>query len=116
MIGPNAAHQRNQLGDYISNTILQEIVTVLDGIKNKVPACTKVTYVKGCDVFKTDVNDITEAKEAARKSDVAIVVVGENERKGTVGTVGEGCDVASLDLTGLQEKLIKAVYLSLEIP
>ena len=109
VIGPNAANERNQLGDYISNTILQKIVTVLDGIKNKVSPKTKVTYVKGCDVFKTDTNEISKACKAAKKADVAIIVVGENERKAENGTVGEGRDVASLDLTGLQEDLVKAV-------
>lgn len=109
VIGPNAANERNQLGDYISNTILQGIVTVLDGVKNKVSPRTKVTYVKGCDVFKTDINNIAEAQSAAKKADVAIVVIGENERKAEIGTVGEGCDVASLDPTGLQQDLVKAV-------
>jgi beta-glucosidase len=43
---------------------------------------------------------------------LAIVVLGENEWQapGHKGTDGEGYDVASLDLTGLQEDLLKAVY------
>jgi beta-glucosidase len=112
VIGPNADHVRNQLGDYTPNVIVQDIVTVLEGIKNKVSAKTRVTYVKGCDVVGSDHDTIAEAVKAARKAEVAIVVLGENEwqtpdRK---GTDGEGYDIASLDLTGLQEDLAKAVY------
>ncbi|MCK4628914.1 MAG: glycoside hydrolase family 3 C-terminal domain-containing protein, partial [Sedimentisphaerales bacterium] len=92
--------------------MLQDIVTVLDGISAKVSPNTKITYVKGCNVLKTDLNEIPKAREAARNADVAIVVVGENERfaPGRVGTNGEHKDVASLDLTGLQQELVKAVY------
>lgn len=112
VIGPNADHERNQLGDYTSKTILQDIVTVLDGIMNEVSSETKVVYVKGCNVLRTDINEIRDARKAAENADVAVVVVGENERRAPdrTGTNGEGRDIASLDLTGLQEDLVKAVY------
>ena len=64
VIGPNADNERNQLGDYTSLTILQDIVTVLDGIKNKVPDA-KVNYVKGCNVLKTNLNEIEKARKVA---------------------------------------------------
>jgi beta-glucosidase len=109
VIGPNANHQRNQLGDYIANNVLQEVTTVFEGIRQKVSSATKVTYVKGCNVMGIAVNEISAAQRAAREADVTIVVVGENEREAPDGTDGEGKDVASLDLTGLQEDLVKAV-------
>ncbi|MCP5112267.1 MAG: hypothetical protein GY953_15695, partial [bacterium] len=49
------------------------------------------------------------AAEVASTSDIAIVVVGENERRAPDGTNGEGLDVVSLDLTGMQLDLVKAV-------
>lgn len=112
IIGPNADNERNQLGDYVSDVIPQDIVTVLDGISAKVSPNTKITYIKGCNVLKTDLNEIPKAQAAARNADVAIVVVGENERfaPDKTGTNGEHKDVASLDLTGLQQELVKAVY------
>ncbi len=109
VIGPNADHARNQLGDYTSKSILQHIVTVLEGIKAKVSPQTQISYVKGCNVVGTALNEIDKAREAAKKADVAIVVVGENERRAPDGTNGEGKDVASLDLSGMQEELIRAV-------
>jgi beta-glucosidase len=110
VIGPNADHGRNLLGDYTSKTILQHIVTVLEGIKVKVSRQTEVVYVKGCNVIGSAVDEIAQAREAARNADVAVVVVGENERRAPDGTNGEGKDVANLDLTGMQEDLIKAVH------
>ncbi|MBN1290517.1 MAG: glycoside hydrolase family 3 C-terminal domain-containing protein [Candidatus Latescibacteria bacterium] len=112
VIGPNADHVRNQLGDYTAWNILQDIVTVLDGIKNKVSPSTRIEYVKGCNVYNTDVNEIEKARKAAKKAEIAIVVVGENQWRVTDDqiTAGEGYDVASLDLTGMQEELIRAVY------
>ena len=112
VIGPNADHEKNLLGDYVSRTILQDIVTILEGIKGKVSPKTQVEYVRGCKVLRTDLNEIPKAREAARRADVAIVVVGENAARSAGQTVtnGEGHDVASLDLTGLQRDLVKAVY------
>ncbi len=105
VIGPNADDERNQLGDYTSKIILQDIVTVLEGIRAKAAPGTKVLHVQGCEVMGERVNQIREAREAARQAQVAVVVVGESRR-----TNGEGRDVASLDLTGMQEELIEAVH------
>ena len=112
VIGPNADHVRNQLGDYTAWNILQDVVTVLEGIQNTVSPQTKVIHVKGCNVFNMDVNEIQKARKAAEKAEVAIVVVGENQWRVTDDriTAGEGYDIASLDLTGMQGDLIRAVY------
>jgi beta-glucosidase len=105
VIGPNANHGRNQLGDYTPKVILQEVVTILKGLEAKVSPGTEVLHVQGCNVTGDRLNQIREAQEAARKAQVAVVVVGEARE-----TNGEGRDVASLDLSGLQEDLIKAVH------
>ncbi len=111
VIGPNADHAKNQLGDYVSHAVLQDIVTVLKGIQATVSPQTKVEYVKGCDVVGTEHNEIAKAQEAARRAKVAIVVIGENEwgSPNHTGTDGEGYDAATLELTGLQLDLVKAV-------
>ena len=91
----------------------QKIVTVLDGIRQKVSPGTRVEYVKGCEVIGGK-PDISAAVEAARKADVVVLVVGEhpnNDGKGDVPpTDGEAFDVASLDLTGYQEELVQARF------
>ncbi|MGH9648020.1 MAG: glycoside hydrolase family 3 C-terminal domain-containing protein [Bryobacteraceae bacterium] len=123
VIGPNADDAVNQLGDYspIHNgpAVLKDlphVVTVLEGIKGKVSASTRVRYAQGCRVLGIAKDGFAEALQVAQKADVAIVVVGEQFGKYesaeslTRPTNGEGRDVVSLDLTGVQEDLIKAVH------
>jgi len=112
VIGPNADHERNLLGDYTSINVTQDIVTILEGIRSKVGREVNIRYVQGCNVVGNDLNEIEQARRAASQSSVAIVVVGENEWRtpGKKGTVGEGYDAATLELTGMQQELVKAVY------
>jgi beta-glucosidase len=112
VIGPNADHAKNQMGDYVSHTVLQHVTTILEGIKAAVSPQTKVEYVKGCDVVGAGHDEIANAQEAAKRAKIAVVVVGENEwgSPNKTGTDGEGYDVATLELTGMQLDLVKAVY------
>jgi len=112
VIGPDADDVTSQLGDYSPHKVPQHVVTVLEGIKAKVGPKTQVVYAPGCAVMGSDKSGFAEAVRAAKNAEVAIVVVGEKQRskEGEESTDGEGSDVASLDLTGVQEDLIKAVY------
>jgi beta-glucosidase len=116
VIGPNADDVMNQLGDYSPRKVLQHVTTVIEGITAVVSPQTKVTHVRGCEITGTDTSGFDDAVKAAKNADVAIVVVGERQHvtKGadTHGqpTDGEGHDVASLDLSGVQEDLIRAVF------
>lgn len=115
VIGPDAENTMNELGDYSPHVVPQHVVTILEGIKAKVGPETKITTAKGCRVLGNHTSGFAEARRAAKNADVAIVVVGENQGQNGVDeekdlpTDGEGHDVASLDLTGVQEDLIKAV-------
>ena len=109
VIGPNADDGVNQLGDYTPQTVPQHVVTILEGVKAKAAPGARVEYVKGCDVIGTGRNEIETARRAARNAEVAIVVLGESPVRPNA-TDGEGYDVASLDLTGMQEELVKAVH------
>lgn len=111
VIGPDADERDNQLGDYTPRKVPQHVVTVLEGIKAKVSGSTRVEYVKGCDVFGADKSTFAKAVAAAKGAEVAVVVVGENTRySDNGGSDGEGRDIATLDLTGLQEQLVEAVF------
>jgi beta-glucosidase len=115
VIGPDADSSSNQLGDYTTRKVLQPVVTVLRGIKEKVGPQTKVYYAKGSNVLGDDKSGFQDAVHAAKSADLAVVVIGEqfgrNEtnQKDRSATDGEGSDVASLDLTGVQEDLVEAV-------
>lgn len=112
LIGPDADDGWSQLGDYSPSAVPQKVITVLDGVRQKVSPATHVEYVKGCEVLG-GTPDIAKAVEAARRATVAIVAVGEHPRnagpRDVPATDGEGHDVASLDLTGSQEELVRAV-------
>jgi beta-glucosidase len=111
VVGPNAANAWNLVGDYAP--FPEHMGSILDGIKGKVSPATRVTYVKGCGILTPEESGIPAAVEAAKHAEVAVVVVGETSRRsgdGEYATDGEGYDVASLDLTGVQEDLIEAVY------
>ena len=112
VIGPNADSPRNQLGDYAPLVIPQHVVTVLEGIRQAVSPETKVTYVQGCDWTDPSPKEIATAAKAAAAAEMAVVVIGERlYREGAKKhpTDGEGYDSATLELTGLQEDLVKAV-------
>ncbi len=116
VIGPDAENLLNFLGDYSPHKVPQHITTVTESIKAKVGPGAKVIAVKGCSVMGTDKSGFAQAIRAAKNAEVAIVVVGEHQGSNEIDedkdppTDGEGHDVASLDLSGVQEALVKAIY------
>ena len=118
VIGPNADDDSLTRYRYGPNAV--KGITVLEGIKNKLGEKVEVNYAKGCDVTdehwpETEVlpepltqkenEEIGKAVEAAKKSDVAVVVLGDG-----TNTVGETASRTSLDLPGRQLDLVQAVY------
>ncbi|MFV0574215.1 MAG: glycoside hydrolase family 3 N-terminal domain-containing protein [Vibrio sp.] len=106
--------------------------TLLEAFKER---CPEVSYHKGCDilterhfnvpVFPGDVDKamnqqltspvsmdksaISDAALTAKNSDFAVVCVGDLAGLFQSGTVGEGSDVDTLDLPGVQQELVEAV-------
>lgn len=74
VIGPNA--DQVQYGDYSYTRDNQSGVTVLAALKERLRGI-EVNYAKGCSITGYDREGIAEAVEAAAKSDVAVVVLGE---------------------------------------
>jgi beta-glucosidase len=114
VIGPNADNAENLFGDYSPMVVPQHVASILDGIKAKVSPSARVLYAKGCNVNDQDKSGFQRATQVAKGIDVAIVVVGEQARREGARdqpppTDGEGYDVASLDLTGVQEDLLRAI-------
>jgi beta-glucosidase len=118
VIGPNADDDNLVRYRYGPNQVTG--VTVLAGIRNKLGNRVQVNYAKGCEVVdehwpQTEIlpepltnkekDEIAKAVEAAKKSDVAVVVLGDSPN-----TVGETASRTSLDLPGRQLDLVQAVY------
>ena len=126
VIGPNADNRYNMLGDYTAPQEDSNVKTVLDGIITKLSP-SRVEYVRGCAIRDTTVNEIEQAIEAARRSEVVIVVVGGSSARdfktsyketgaavaeeGSVSDMecGEGFDRASLSLLGRQQELLESL-------
>lgn len=110
------------------------VVTLLEGFRS-VCGNASITFAQGCHileergtgsaVFPGDIDDnvsldiksllsdrldlIEEAVRVAESSDIAIVCVGDLSGIFQTGTVGEGSDTDTLDLPGVQQKLLDAV-------
>lgn len=116
VIGPNADEIKKLESRY--GPANAPIKTVLQGVKDMLPQAN-VEYAKGCEIIdkyfpESEMYDvpldaderkmITEAVDLARRSDVAIMVLGGNEQ-----TVREEYSRTSLNLCGRQEQLLKEV-------
>ncbi|RAH56766.1 beta-glucosidase [Aspergillus piperis CBS 112811] len=114
VIGP-MAHGFMNYGDYVIYGSQWRGVTPLDGIKAAVGDAATVNYAQGCERWSNDESGFDEAIAAAKKSDVAIVVVGTWSRDQTElwenynATTGEHVDLDSLALVGAQGPLIRAI-------
>jgi beta-glucosidase len=67
----------------------------------------ELVHAQGCDVESDDTSGFVAAVSAASSADVAVVVVGDQAGLFGRGTVGEGNDVQSLDLPGVQRQLVE---------
>jgi beta-glucosidase len=119
VIGPLADDDSNTRNRYGPSGVRG--VTVLEAVRSKLGPGVTVNYAKGCEITnagwpETEVlpeplsreeqDEINRAVEAARKSDAAIVVLGDISPK----TVGESASRTSLDLPGRQLELVQAVH------
>ena len=122
VIGPNA--DQVQYGDYTYTRDNKSGVTVLEGIRHFVGDKVTVRYAKGCSISGLDKSGFAEAVEAARQSDVSVVVLGGTSvilsglgwgrgpgeaEAGDPFTCGEGYDLTDIDPLGVQRELIQAI-------
>jgi beta-glucosidase len=136
VIGPIAASARELLGDYshvLHIETLQEMrhqgettfgfplndqivpayelegrQTILDAIDDRLPG-TDVQYARGTGIHDGSDEEIAQAVELARASEVAVVVVGERSGLTDGSTTGEFRDRQDLGLMGRQQELLEAV-------
>lgn len=119
VIGPNANNRTPLLGNY--NGTPSNYVTVLEGIREKANKGTRVYYAEGCHLYKDRLDPVSlpkdgfaEAVSVAERSDVVIVCLGldpslEGEQ-GDASNVYASGDKETLDLPGVQQELLEALY------
>jgi len=107
--GPGANNQ-TILGEWSRLQPEDNVVTVLEGIESVASNKTKVDFLPIDGYGEIDDSIIKKAAKMAAKSDVAVVVVGENSlRFDKDKTSGENLDRPSLELVGDQLALLKII-------
>jgi beta-glucosidase len=127
VIGPNAADVH--MGGYSRDPGPGNQISILDGIRKRAGDKVQVLYAEGCKITtgkqgwaawyenkveqpdpKADEEGIRAAVAVAKKADVALVVVGENESTNREAWSEQHLgDRDSLELLGAQEALVKAI-------
>jgi beta-glucosidase len=82
----------------------KEGISILDGLKQRAGSSQTISFEKGYTDMVGQTASRQKAVDLAKRSDVAVVVIGENLKK-----VGEGKDRAEIDLDENQLEVIKAV-------
>jgi beta-glucosidase len=116
LIGPLAADKDSPLGSWRGQAEGNSAVSVKEGMA--VYKGNEIAYTKGVNLFKgkpnflnlvevnsTDRTGMEEAIEAAKNAEVVVMVLGEHGFQS-----GEGRSRTNLDLPGLQQELLEAVY------
>ena len=119
VIGPNADSREALIGNYYGTA--SEYVTVLEGIIRAVPDTVRINYAQGCHLYRDRVQGLGEPKDrfaeavaAAQMSDLSVICLGldasiEGEEGDTSNEYASG-DKNHLNLPGLQQELLEAVY------
>ncbi len=101
LVGPLANNRSEVMGSWKARGEEKDVVTVLDGMKNKLGKDVVLNYVQGCDFLESSTHEFSAAFEAAKHSDVVIAVVGEKALMS-----GESRSRAVLRLPGQQQALL----------
>jgi beta-xylosidase len=123
VIGPNANRAEALQGCYsFANHVLAvhpglplgfEIPTVFEALPGAFEAAglvmPELIYEEGCTVEGEDESGFAAAVDAASSAELVIVVVGDQAGLFGRGTVGEGNDSDTLELPGVQRRLVEAV-------
>jgi len=119
VIGPNANSRTVLMGNYSGTA--SRYVTVLEGIQDVVEGTARVYYAEGCHLYRDKVEGLgeprdrfAEALSVAERSDVVVMCLGldpsiEGEEGDASNEYANG-DKKELNLPGLQQELLEAVY------
>jgi beta-glucosidase len=104
VLGPLADDSADVLGPWHARGRAEDVVTALAGIRARVSSAATLLYARGCGVTGSDTTGIAEAVAAARRADVAVLMLGEADTMS-----GEAASRSTLDLPGEQQRLLEAV-------
>jgi beta-glucosidase len=105
VIGPLADARKEMIGSWSAAGEWTKASTLLEGVKQAVSPGTQVLYAKGCAIDNDSTQSIAQAVRTAQQADVVILAVGEG-----AWMTGEAASRASLNLPGVQQQLVEAIY------
>jgi beta-glucosidase len=116
ILGPNADETLVLTGNYMGTPA--EPVSVLAGMRALVSPGTEVNYARGCEIVGGSQDGFGEAIQAAKKSQVAVLVAGlsqqlegeEGQQEGNPPGVTSLGDRTTLDLPPIQDEFIQAIH------
>lgn len=98
--------ERDMIGNWSAAGDMKDVITVWDGLSEKVGENTKLVYAKGMNAWGNYSEKLLrKAVETARNADLVILAVGENGY-----ATGEASSRTDISLPGDQEKLTRAIY------
>ena len=104
VVGSLATDAEATLGPWALAAHPQDSITVLQGIRRAVAPGTEVVYLPGASPISTETQNLNEVRQAARRAEVVVAVLGERADQS-----GEARSRADLDLPGAQEALLRAL-------
>ncbi len=105
VLGPLANARQHPLGSWEQLGDSNNVVTVIEGLKKRLPQNVIINYSKGCEITGSDKRGFEDAVNAAKEAELTIVVVGEEGHM-----CGEAASRHSIELPGVQEEFVKEIY------
>lgn len=100
VVGPLADNARDLLGNWSGHGKPEDVVTLLEGIKEEFGPNAEVKYAEGCNLDGCDRSGFKEAVDAAKWADVVLLCIGESSKWS-----GENASRSSISLPEIQENL-----------
>ncbi len=104
LIGPLAEDKTEQNGTWSFFGDAKDVVSVAEGIREKVGKDTKVLTARGADFYAMDKSAFADALKIVEQADVVVLAVGESAVMN-----GEAASRSDIRLPAVQEDLVKAV-------
>ena len=105
VIGPLADAKKEMIGSWSAAGEGAKAVSILEGIKAAVTPSTKIVFAKGCNINDDTTKGFAQALQAAKQADIVVMALGE-----AALMTGEAASRASLNLPGVQQQLLEAIY------
>lgn len=104
VIGPLAKSEKDMQGFWSVSWQNDKLISLYEGLQNKVGKQTELLYAKGCEIADTSKAGFAEAIAKAKQADVVVMAIGE-----AYDMSGEAKSKTNIHLPGVQEDLIKAI-------